>query len=160
MGLLIVLLDVSVNGYDMVPDALGWVLVFTGVLQLRAALDNAGTLLALAALAGAVSVALFFPAVLDAVPASGQWLLSLPEVAFSIVLCGSVARLVEHDEPTVASRMRGLRWFFVALAFAPALVYGGRVAALVLPIAVVAVAANVYLVYLVFKVSRKEYALA
>lgn len=51
-----------------------------------------------------------------------------------------------------------VRWCFVALVPAPALLYGGGLADLtgvVAILGVVAVAANVYLVYLLFKVAKK-----
>jgi hypothetical protein len=47
----------------------------------------------------------------------------------------------------------------VVLAVLPVALYGGDVKALEVPLAVLAVAANVYLIVLLFTVSRKTYAL-
>ena len=46
---------------------------------------------------------------------------------------------------------------FVAVALGPVLVYGGGVDALATPVAVLAVLANLVLVYYLFKVSRRGY---
>jgi hypothetical protein len=54
-----------------------------------------------------------------------------------------------------AGRFGLLRWVFVAVALGPVLVYGGRADALAAPVAVVAVVANVALVYYTFAVSRR-----
>lgn len=157
MGLVIVVVDASLRGFDAVPDVLGWVLVVVGLVDLRAVLPGSGLLVALAAVSAGVSAALLWPGLAGAFPESTGWLLSLPQLAFSIMLCASVASLAA-DEADIVRRFSWLRWVFVALVFAPILLYGGGVDALLIPIAVVTVAANVYLIYLLFRVSRRPYA--
>lgn len=159
MGLVIVVLDADIGGFDAVPDVLGWVLVVLGLFDLRAVLSGFGTLATLAGISAAVSVALLWPGVADSVAESTGWLLSLPQLAFCIVLCGAVAAVAASDGD-VAKRFSWLRWVFVALVFAPAVLYGGGVDALLIPIVVVTVAANVYLIYLLFRISKRPYALA
>jgi hypothetical protein len=158
MGLVIVVLDAYLAGFDAVPDVLGWVLVLVGLRDLRVTLTGFGTLLSLAGVAAVISAVLLWPGLVGSVPESTGWLLSLPQLAFCIVLCGSLATLAAADQDA-ARRFAVLRWAFVVLVFAPAVLYGGGVDPLRVPIAVVTVAANVYLVYLLFKVSKRPYAL-
>jgi hypothetical protein len=149
MGLVITLVDAIIAGYDAVPDVLGWVLVVVGLLGLRGRM-TVSTLIPLAVLAGLVSLATIRPGLLADLPESTGWLLSLPQLAFSFVLCGEVAGLLE---PPLATRFRGLRWVLVVVAAGPVLLYGGGLDALEVPLAVLAVAAGVYLVYLLFRAS-------
>lgn len=160
MGLLIVVLDADLGGFDGVPDVLGWVLVMFGLLGLRARLDNFAVLRTVAVLAGVVSAVTFWPTVFATAPESTGWLLSLPHLAFSFVLCASVSELSKPDDTAISRRFALLRWVFVALAAGPVLVYGGGVDALLIPLAVVSVAANVFLIYLLFKISKRPYAMA
>ena len=155
MGLVIVVLQPKIGGFDALPDVLGWVLVMLGLLDLRMRLSSFATLRVLAALAGVVSAAIFWPPVIDAAPESTGWLLSLPQIAFCIILCGSLSELGKSDDAATSRRFSLLRWVFVALAAAPVLLYGGGVDALRIPLAVVAVAANVFLIYLLFKISKR-----
>lgn len=152
MGLVLVLVDASYSGWDAVPDVLGWVLAFLGVLELRARIDPAA-LLSLAALSGTISLALIYPPAAAALPESTAWLVSLPQLAFTFLLCGTVAGLVPEGRPDLVARLTTLRWAFVAVAVGPVVLYGGGVDVLLVPLAVLAVAAGVYLVYLLFRAS-------
>lgn len=158
MGLVIVVLNADLRGFDALPDALGWVLVILGLIDLRARLDSFTVLTTLAAIAGVVSAVVFWPSINDTVPASTGWLLSLPQLAFCVILSGSLSGLSVKDETVTSRRFSWLRWVFVAVAAAPVLLYGGGVDALLVPLAVVTVAANVYLIYLLFKISKRPYA--
>jgi hypothetical protein len=151
MGLVLTLVDATFNGYDAVPDVLGWVLVVIGLWALRKQLESA-MLLPLAAIAGLVSLVGFAPGLLEDLPESRGWLISLPQIVFSLVLCAEVAKLVG---PTLARRFRGLRWVFLAVALGPVLLYGGGVDALLIPLALLAVGAGIYLVYLLFRASAE-----
>jgi hypothetical protein len=142
MGLVIVVVSARFAGYDALPDPVGWAL-------------------ALAVTAGVVAVPLWLPAVADRVAPSGQWAASLPQSLFCIVLCTGLAQVADragdgtgHRE---AVRFGLLRWAFVVVAAGPVLVYGGGVTALAAPLAVLAVLANLALVYYLFKVSRRGY---
>ena len=151
MGLVLTLVDARVDGYDLVPDVLGWVLVALGLWAVRDRL-SLSILMPLAGLAALVSLTDFTPGLLEGLPASSGWLLSLPQILFSLILCGEVAGLVSE---ALARRFRGLRWVFGVVAVGPVLLYGGGVAALLVPLALVAVAAGVYLVYLLFRASTE-----
>lgn len=151
MGLVLTIADADLGGYDAVPDVLGWVLVVLGLRGLRGVMTVA-TLLPLAVLAGLVSLVLLRFEWVAALPESSGWMLSLAQLAFSVVLCAEVARVVG---PSAARRFRFLRWVFVAAAAGGVLLYGGGVDALLIPLAVLTVAANVYLVYLLFRASTE-----
>jgi hypothetical protein len=149
MGLVLTVVDPVVRGYDAVPDVLGWVLVVVGLRELRHQTALAGTLAA-ALVAGLVSVALLRPGLIVDLPASTGWWLSLPQIAFSVLLCGAVAALLPSHDP-LAARFLRLRWAFVVAGAGPVLLYGGGVDALLVPLAVLTVLANLYLIYLVFR---------
>jgi len=149
MGLVIVLVDAFFGGYDAVPDPVGWVLVIAGLMPLRARLDSGAGLTMVAGLCLVVSVATYPPAVTALLSDSGGWALSLPQIAFSFVLCTALAPAAGP----LAGRFRGLRWAFVVLAAGPVLVFGGGVEALRSPVALLGVGANLYLVYLLFRTS-------
>ena len=163
MGLVITLVDSEVRGFDGVPDVLGWVLVVLGVRGLRGRV-GLGTLLPLSLVATGVSLALVHRSFTEGLPESTGWLLSLPQIAFSFVLCREVAVLVTQAPPVgraavrragdqIAGRYRVLSWVFVATAAGPVLLYGGGVDAVLTPLAVLSVFSNVYLVYLLFRTS-------
>ena len=154
MGLVIVVVDSYLAGFDAVPDVLGWALALAGIWSMRSGLPGFDGIAASAVLSGLVSVALLRPAWTADLPESTGWLLSLPQLVFTILLCGALATLARTAAADVAQRFRILRWVFVVLVVAPALVYGGGVDALLIPLAVVTVVANVYLVYLLFRVAR------
>lgn len=150
MGLVIVLVDALFGGYDAVPDPLGWAMVVAGLLPLRAHLDNASGLATLAGVCLVVSAVTYAPQVSGALDESGGWALSLPQLAFSFLLCTALAPVTDR----LTGRFRALRWVFAALAAGPVLVFGGGVDVLRGPLALLVVGANVYLVYLLFRASR------
>ena len=157
MGLVIVFLSARFAGYDALADPVGWGLVVAGLLPLRRTAPLGGTALTLAVLAGLVAVPLVLPALDDRLPPSGQWGVSLPQTAFCVVLCSSLRALAGRAGAKEAGRFGLLRWVFVGVALGPVLVYGGGVDALAAPVAVVAVVANVALVYYTFAVSRRSW---
>lgn len=151
MGLVLTIADADLGGYDALPDVLGWVLVILGLRGLRDVV-HVSTLVALAVLAGLVSLLLLRFEWVAALPESTGWMLSLAQFAFSAALCSEVSRLVGAS---LARRLRVLRWVFVAAASGGAFLYGGGVEALLVPLAVLTVVANVYLVYLLFRASAE-----
>jgi hypothetical protein len=155
MGLVIVFLSARFAGYDALPDPVGWGLVIAGLLPLRRTIPLGGTALTLAVLAGLVAVPLALPALDEGLAPSGQWGVSLVQTAFCVVLCTSLCVLAGQAGAREAGRFGLLRWVFVAVALGPVLVYGGGADALAAPVAVVAVVANVALVYYTFAVSRR-----
>ena len=157
IGLVIVFLSARFAGYDALADPVGWGFVVAGLLPLRQRIPLGGSALTLAVVAGLVSLPLVLPAVADRLRPSGQWGASLPQTVFCIVLCTSLAALADRAGDREARRFGLLRWVFVVVAVGPVLVYGGGVDALTAPVAVLAVLANVVLVYLLFAVSRRGY---
>ncbi len=152
MGLVIVVLRAPFGGFDALVDPIGWGLVVAGLLPLRGRLPYGGSVLAAAATAGVVSVPLWLPAVNDLLAPSGQWAASLPQTLCCLMLCASLATVVSGPRRRWFS---ALRWLFGAVALGPVLVYGGQVDALATPVAVLAVLANVALVYQLFAVSKR-----
>lgn len=151
MGLVLTLADPQIGGYDAVPDVLGWLLVVLGLRGLGDRIALSATM-PLALLSGIVSLSLIRVDWLGGLPASTGWLLSLPQFAFSWMLCGEVRHLAGPD---LAKRFRLLRWAFLVAAVGPVLLYGGGIDVLLIPLAVIAVTANVYLVYLLFRASSR-----
>ena len=156
MGLVIVFVSARFGGYDALPDPVGWALVVAGLLPLRTQVPLGGWAVALAVLAGLTAVPLWLPAVDDRLAPSGQWGVSLPQTLFCIVLCTSLCAVADRaGDHREAVRVRWLRWVFGAVALGPVLVD-----ALESPLAVLAVLANIALVYYLFKVSRRGYGVA
>lgn len=160
MGFVIVLLDLSRNGFDLLPDVFGWTLIVLGVVSARAWLPSYGTLLSLGLVSGVISVVTYWPAVLDRVGESGGWALSLPQIVFSLMLCRDLIPLAREPDQVAAARFRLLSWLFVVVAVAPVLVFGGGIDALLAPTAVVSVLVQVYFVYWLFTISKRPYVLA
>lgn len=147
MGLVITLVDVLAAGYDVIPDVLGWALVVLGLHELRDRI-SVSTLIPMSVLAGLVSLVGFLPDLLADMPESTGWLISLPQIAVSYLLCVEVAGLVSRP---LSSRLRFLRWIFVVAAVGPVLLYGGGLDVTIVPLALLSVAANVYLAYALFR---------
>ncbi len=152
MGLVIVVLRAPFGGFDALADPIGWGLVAAGLLPLRGRLPFGGSVLAAAAVAGVVSVPLWLPVVDDLLDASGQWAVSLPQTLCCLMLCASLTAVVSGPRRRWFS---ALRWLFGVVALGPVLVYGGHVDALATPLAVLAVLANVALIYQLFAVSTR-----
>jgi hypothetical protein len=158
MGLVVVVLGARFGGVDALPDPLGWLLVVAGLLPLRRDVPLDGWLVALAALAGLVSVPLVLPGVRDGLDPSTGWALSLPQTVFCAVLCGSLGVAAARAGDRRTGRLGVLRWAFVVAGLGPVLVYGGGLGGLVAPLAVLVVLAEVVLVWTLFAVSRRPWA--
>ncbi len=128
MGLVIVVLAARFHGYDALPDPVGWLLVLLGVRALPAAVPHRDGLLGLAALAGVVSAAVWFPAVTDALydaDASLAWAANLPEVLFAALLCHALAATADPAGDRKATRwLRLARTGMLVVAVLPVLVFG------------------------------------
>jgi hypothetical protein len=149
MGLVIVLVDALFGGYDGVPDPLGWVLVLAGLLPVRDLRGIPG-LVGTAVVCLLVSLTTYPPQVADRLSDPGGWALSLPQLVFAFLLCTA---LLPHVG-AIAGRFRLLRWLFVVVAVGPVLVLGGGVEVLREPLAFLVVAAQVYLIFLLFRCSK------
>lgn len=120
MGLLIIVLVADFNGWDGLPNPLGWLLVLAGVRAARAHLENSTSLTILTWIALVASVLTYPPAVDENLDQAATWLLGLPQLAFEVVLCTSLA---------AALGRRG-RWFrtlsviLIAVGLGPAVAIG------------------------------------
>ena len=160
MGLVIVL--VRAGSPDLLPDPLGWLLILYGVRRLPPDLPLRAGVLALGALALAVSVPLWIPEVADRVLESDrslQWAVNLPQLLFVVTLATALGRQAgEHGD----SAGRGW-WFLVATltgfaAAAPVLVFGGGIAVLETPALVIAGAVLLTAIVLCFAHSGRPWA--
>jgi hypothetical protein len=149
MGLLIVLLDSSYDGWDLLADPAGWALVVGGVLPLAERLGGRTVLTAV--LAFVTSLVVYPPEIARAVvdPAAG-WTLSLPQLAFVVVLCLALAARL----PDLERRLRNTAIVVVVVALAPVVVLAaGPTVWSVGAVAFAAVLTQLYVVYLLFKAS-------
>ncbi|MEV7429478.1 hypothetical protein AB0N29_07635 [Nocardioides sp. NPDC092400] len=162
MGLVVVGLTAAFGSYDALADPLGWVLVLLGVLRLPADVERRTVLAALAALAGAVSVPLWLPAVAEAVAdldASVSWALALPQLGFVAVLCHVLARRASAaGDETAARRLRLAVTLTAVVAALPVLVLGAGVEVLGTPAAALAVLTLVLVVWQLFACSGRPWA--
>lgn len=150
LGLLVVFLDVGSNGWDWVADPAGWILVLLGLSPLKEVLPAHTALVVTAWVCLAVSVLTFTPGSVASIAPVLGWLFSLPTLAFCFLLCDSLGDAVESRDPSLAVRVRWLRTAFVVVAALPLLVYGFGLDEARVPIAVLAVACNVLLLFWVW----------
>jgi hypothetical protein len=146
--------------YDALPDPLGWALVLWGVFALARTDDAFGSTRWLAALAGLVSIPMWFPQLHHRLDASGEWFASLPQLAFCLVLArliGVTATTRRPPDMFVAQRFGVLVWGFALAAVLPVVAIGGGVTALENPTLLVSTLVNVAFVYYLFRVHRREW---
>jgi hypothetical protein len=162
IGLVIIALRAEFGGYDALADPVGWLLVLLGVRTLPMAPDRRRALLAVAALAGLVSVPLWVPGVseaIDDVHASLLWAANLPQLAFAALLAHCLAgRATAAGDTRAAAWLRFLRVGFVAVAVLPVLVFGAGVDALAVPTYLLATVLLLTLIFLLFAWSARPWA--
>jgi hypothetical protein len=162
MGLVIVALHATFGGFDALPDPLGWLLVLLGVRALPAELESKRTLLGLAALAGAVSIPLWIPAVSDALydtDPSLLWAVNLPQLGFGGLLAHVLARRAADAEDTrAAAWLRVEVTGFVVVTLLPILVWGAGVDALAASAYVAASLVLLALIWMLFSWSSRPWA--
>jgi hypothetical protein len=147
LGVLVVLVDIGWQAWDVVPDPLGWALVLSGVLPL---VNHLGRRVAsTAVLALVVSLVVYPPPVgRDVDPVVG-WLISLPQLTFVAALCLSLAPLV----PRATRRLARTAAALVALSVAPlGVLLTGR-SELLFVVGFLVVSLQLYAVYLVVRVA-------
>ncbi|MFL6159321.1 MAG: hypothetical protein ACJ72D_24815 [Marmoricola sp.] len=172
MGLVLMTVPAGfkVGGYvwDGLPDPLGWLLVISGVLALRASTElDLEWVLGVARTALAVSIVqwipplfeLFLPA--DKVgEASIKWAFFLPQAVFLFLLARTIGKTAIEQEPRdsfVAGRYGVLMWAAVAVIVLPPIGYGtGREN--VIDTAAIAIGlVDVAFIYQLFRVHRREW---
>ncbi len=146
--------------YDALADPLGWLLVIAGTFALARADAAFASSRWLAMLAGAVSVPMWFPQLNHRLDSSGEWFVSLPQIVFCLFLARDIGLLAGNRRPAdgyVAKRFGLLVWGFGLVAVLPVLAIGGEVTALETPTLVVSTLVSVSLIYLLFRVHRREW---
>lgn len=163
MGLVIIVLSARISGYDALPDPVGWVLVLVGVAALPAELPHRTQLLGFAGLAGAVAVVVWFPGVTDQLysgdstdGASLAWMLNLPQVVFSALLCHDLAGRAAAAGDGRAARWLGFtRSALVLVGLMPVLVFGAGLTTFEVTSYVAAAAVAVVLIWQLFTYSSR-----
>lgn len=146
--------------YDALPDPVGWLLVLSGTFGLARADAAFASTRWLAALAGIVSVPMWLPQLSHRLEESAQWFVSLPQIAFCLVLALTIGRTGADRQPPdtfVAKRFGLLVWGFAVVGVLPIVALGGGVHWLRDPTLVVSTIANVVLIYLLFRVHAREW---
>lgn len=160
MGLVIVLLNAQVNGYDVLADPFGWLLVLVGLAQLP--VPQRGTLRMLAAVSLVVSVVVWFPGARDALNVTDDslaWAAGIPEVGTTIVLAHALARVAGLAGDTDARRwLLTARTLFVVVLLLPPVVLGGALDSLVTAVAVVGSLTLLLLIVLLFRYAGRAWA--
>lgn len=98
VGLLVVGVHASVNGYDLLVDPLGWLLALIGVRRLAASRDLplAGGLSVMGVVALLCSIPLWWPSTLHRLDHGDPallWGVGLAELVFQLLLCRALALL-------------------------------------------------------------------
>jgi hypothetical protein len=162
MGLVIVALSARADGYDLVADPLGWLLVLRGMTQLPRSTPWWDTTTFLAGLALLVSVPLWFPGVVDALADTDDsltWAANLPQIAFVAALCAALARAAtEAGDRSSASWLKTGSTLTVAAGVLPIVVYTVE-PSLLLPLLLLATVALVLVIVLLFRYNARPWAL-
>jgi hypothetical protein len=163
MGLVIVAVGAKVNGYDLLADPLGWLLVIRGVSQLPRSVPWSDTVTFLAGLTLVASVPLWFPGVVDAIADTDDsltWAVNLPQLAFVATLCAALARVAaEVEDKRAASWLKTGSTLTIAAGVLPIVVYSVEPGLLV-PLLVLATVTLVLVIVLLFRYSARPWALS
>ena len=146
--------------YDALPDPLGWLLVLFGTIALTRANAAFDSTRWLAAVAGLVSVPMWFPQVQHRLNPSGEWFVSLPQVLFCLFLARAIGMQGAQQVPAdayVAKRFGLLVWSFAVVGVLPVLAIGGGLDQLVSTTLLFSTLVNVAFVYFLFRVHRRAW---
>ncbi|WP_377642603.1 hypothetical protein [Oryzobacter terrae] len=128
VGLLVVFLDLRIEGFDLIADPVGWGLVAAGASRLRERHPAGFDLARYAAVAAAVTSAVEAVLVLGS-PGAGAWLsvvVTLLDLAVVVGLCTALAALLDAAGDRRSASARLIRAGDVALTvvMAPLLAWG------------------------------------
>jgi hypothetical protein len=153
MGLLIVVLDVPPSGWDWIADPLGWVLVLLGLSAVRDEVPNHRGLSITAWVCLVVSVLIYPPGSVATLDDTLGWVFSVPTVVWCFLMSDAL-----HDVAHGGRRLTllWLRNLFALVAVLPLLVYLAALDRLTAPTAVLAVGANVALLYLLWTTPEED----
>lgn len=129
LGLVINIVSPAVQGWDVLPDWFGWVLILIGTWAFARELPSGRLLLTAAGISLVVAAVQWYPrwgeAVRDADPAV-IWALSLPALAWLVLYCLAVAGASRADAGA-SFWWKYLAAMNVGAAVLPVVVYGGGV---------------------------------
>ena len=159
LGLVIVVLDVNVNGWDLTADPAGWLLVLIGLHDLRGH-PRHGLLVGLATVALGGATVLWFPGVaarLDGASAPFAWLVSMPQIAWCAVAAYTLADVAgAAGDDGLRTMFRLAAAGFVVAAVLPLL--GGSDAVPLIVLGLVAATLSLLtLIVLLFLASRRTW---
>ncbi|MFL6024398.1 MAG: hypothetical protein ACJ72O_13750 [Marmoricola sp.] len=172
MGLVLMTVPAGfeIGGYvwDGLPDPLGWLLVISGVLTLRASTElDLEWVLGLARIALVVSVVQWIPPLFELFlpddkvgEASIKWAFFLPQAAFLFLLARTIGKTAIEQHPRdsfVAGRYGVLMWAAVAVIVLPPIGYGTGRANLIDAAAVAIGLVDVAFIYQLFRVHRRTW---
>jgi len=144
VGLVLMLFDFNIGDpqIDVVPDPVGWGIMFAGVRGLSSAFPFRTLLLALAAVSGALSLLLWVPGLADGLrtaETSVLWALDLPPMAFVGTVAVAMMRAAyEGGDFSARGWWRAVVAGLVMTVLLPLLVYGGGSAGLVILVVTIA----------------------
>lgn len=161
MGLVVVLLTAAVNGYDVLADPLGWLLVLTGLSRLP--LPQHRALRTLATLSLVVSVVVWVPAARDALNVTDDalaWAASIPEILTLVLLSHALAGVARSaGDDRARSWLLTARLLMVVVLLLPPVVLGGGADSLIVATAVVSNLSLLLLIVVLFGYSGRPWAL-
>jgi tellurite resistance protein TehA-like permease len=162
MGLVIVALFARAGGYDLLPDPVGWLLVLHGLHRLPRDLPLAGPLRPLGVVALLVSVALWFPPVVDGLVDTDEsllWVATLPQLAFVALLCLALSRQAAGAaDQRSSSWLRSTAILTVVAALLPAVVFGAEEVELLAVMVVGATLVLLLVIVLLFRYAARGWA--
>jgi hypothetical protein len=114
-GLLIALLALRINGFDLLVDAVGWFLVYLGLSSMQVSVDPAfGKVQVSAVVAGALSLAAIVG--LTAEPAVGLLYTLSANITIWLLASVIIARARTFGDSATASAFNILRWILATTA--------------------------------------------
>lgn len=161
VGLLLALVDISIDDVDLVADWVGWLVVLLACAGLPPQLAPA-RLAVVAAAALLVSVAVWIPGALvdlDALPLPLAWAISLPEVLVGLLLALSMARAAGGaGDESARGWWRLVIGGNVVILLLPPVVYGAGVVGVVVVGVAIALATAITEIVLCFRHGDRPWA--
>ena len=161
MGLLIIAALAKVNGYDLLADPLGWLLVLQGLGSLPASLPQRPALRTLGFVALVMSVVLWFPSLSDGLADTDEsllWAANLPQLAFVALLCRALSQAAAA-EPGRSRWLRTASILTIIVALLPVVVFGAEETSLLVIMVLGASAVLLLVIVLLFRYASRPWAL-
>lgn len=162
LGLVVIALQAPVGDHDLLADPVGWLLVLIGTARVPAPAHRLRPALVAAALAGAVSVALYVPSVGRAVVSgdpSLNWAVNLPQIAYALLVCQVLVEMAREPDPRAARWLRTAQGLQVLVVVGPVLVFGAGLDRLEEPTYLLAAGAMLLLISLLLIYGNRSWAM-